>query len=291
VQVNLPDLEERKFILSIHAKGKTFSKDVNWEQVAKRTVGFSGADLENMLNEAAIGIARANRTEINMEDIEEASLKVKLGPSKKRLFDEREREMTAYHEAGHAIIAHVSENSDPVHRISILSRGSALGFTLTPPERDKVQVTRSELIDEIAVLLGGRAAEKLIYNELTAGASSDIERATRIARAMVMDYGMSKLGAMNFSPQYDMSYGRSWGDPAKVSDKVQEQVDAEVMEIISEGEKRAMSLLKKYRTKLDLVSLKLVELESLDGDDFTKLMGMPKAGGVRKDKPGIDIVD
>jgi cell division protease FtsH len=289
VQVNLPDLEERKFILSIHAKGKNFTKDVQWERIAKRTVGFSGADLENMLNEAAIGAARQDKLDINSEDLEEASLKVKLGPSKKRLFDKKEREMTAYHEAGHAIIAHVSEHSDPVHRISILSRGSALGFTLTPPERDKVQVTRSELIDEIAVLLGGRAAEKLVYNELTAGASSDIDRATRIARAMVMDYGMSKLGAMNFSPQYDMGYGR--GEPDRVSDKIQEQVDSEVMGIIAEGEKKAMSLLKKFRAKLDLVSLKLVELESLDGDDFTALMGMSKAGGDVKGKAGLVIQD
>jgi cell division protease FtsH len=278
VQVNLPDLEERKFILSIHAKGKTFGKDVNWDRVARRTVGFSGADLENMLNEAAIGIARDNRTEIMFEDIEEASLKVKLGPSKKRLFDEHERKMTAYHEAGHAIIAHVSEHSDPVHRISILSRGSALGFTLTPPEKDKVQVTKSELIDEIAVLLGGRAAERLVFDELTAGASSDIERATRIARAMVMDYGMSKLGAMNFSPLYENSnYGRAWGEPSKLSERLQDQVDQEVLGIIGEGEKQAMALLKKYRAKLDLISQRLIDAESIDGDEFIELMGMKKA--------------
>jgi cell division protease FtsH len=243
-----------------------------------------------MLNEAAISAARNNRIEITSEDIEEASLKVKLGPSKKRLFDPREREMTAYHEAGHALIAHVSPHADPVHRISILSRGSALGFTLTPPERDKLQVTRSELIDEISVLLGGRAAEKLVFDELTAGASSDIEHATRIARAMVMDYGMSSLGAMNFSPQYDMNYGRAWGEPAKISDKVQEKVDGAVNEIIAEGEKKAMSLLKKYRAKLDAVSVKLVDQESLDGDEFAEVMGMPKAGG-EKEKPGLEIAD
>ena len=205
VMVRLPDLEERKYILKIHAKKKPFVKDLNWLKVAQRTVGFSGADLENMLNEAAIGVARDSRKEINMEDIEEASLKVKLGPSKKRLQDKTEREMTAYHEAGHAIIAHVSPHADPVHRISIVSRGRALGFTLTPPERDKLQVTKSELIDEMAVLMGGRAAEELIFKELTAGASSDIERATRIARAMVTDYGMSVLGPMNFGPQSEGS--------------------------------------------------------------------------------------
>lgn len=278
VTVNLPDLDERKFILAIHAKNKPFSPQLDWNRVAKRTVGFSGADLENMLNEAAIAVARENRDAITMEDIEEASLKVKLGPSKKRLQDELERKMTAYHEAGHAIVAHVSASADPVHRISIVSRGQALGFTLTPPERDKVQTTKSELLDEIAVLLGGRAAEQLIFSELTAGASSDIERATRVARAMVMDYGMSKLGPMNFNPQYESSnYGRSWADPQKISDKLQEQVDAEVRELISEGEKRAMALLKKYKAKLDTVSLKLLDVESLDADEFAELMGIPKA--------------
>jgi cell division protease FtsH len=277
VQVNLPDLAERKFILNIHAKGKFFTKDVNWDRVAKRTVGFSGADLENMLNEAAIATARESRAEINMADIEEASLKVKLGPSKKRLYDEVERRMTAYHEGGHAIIAHFSEYSDPVHRISILSRGMALGFTLTPPEKDKVQVTRSELVDEIAVLLGGRAAEQLIFGELTAGASSDIDKATRIARAMVMDYGMSKLGPMNFSPQYEgTNYSRA-GESVTISDSLQEQVDAEVMNIIAEGEKRAMTMLKKYKKQLDVISERLLEVETIDADEFIELAGSPKA--------------
>jgi cell division protease FtsH len=278
VRLSLPDLEERKYILNIHAKGKPFAKTLNWERVARRTVGFSGADLENMLNEAAIAVARNNREEINMEDIEEASLKVKLGPSKKRLQDETERKMTAYHEAGHAVIAHVSPHADPVHRISIVSRGQALGFTLTPPEKDKVQTTKSELIDEIAVLLGGRAAEQLVFNELTAGASSDIDRATRVARAMVMDFGMSELGPMTFSPQYEGSdYNRSWGEPSKISDRLQEQVDAEVSKILLDGQKLAAATLKKYKKQLEAVSKELLDSESLDGDQFEKIMGIPKA--------------
>jgi cell division protease FtsH len=278
VMVRLPDLEERKYILKIHSKGKPFVKGLNWEKVAKRTVGFSGADLENMLNEAAIGVARESRKEINMEDIEEASLKVKLGPSKKRLQDKKEREMTAYHEAGHAIIAHVSPHADPVHRISIISRGRALGFTLTPPEKDKLQVTKSELIDEMAVLMGGRAAEELIFKELTAGASSDIDRATRIARAMVVDYGMSILGPMNFGPQYESSnYSKTWGEPAKISDKLQERVDDEVLKFIETARIKSMQILKKYKKQLDLVSKNLIEIESLDGDQFEELMGLKKA--------------
>lgn len=278
VQVNLPDLVERKFILNIHSKGKQFEAGLNWEKVAKRTVGFSGADLENMLNEAAIAVARGNRTHITIADIEEASLKVKLGPSKKRLHDEEERKMTAYHEAGHAVVAHFSKFSDPVHRISIVSRGMALGFTLTPPEKDKVQVTKSELIDEIAVLLGGRAAEKIVFNELTAGASSDIDRATRIARAMVTDYGMSELGAMALSPQYENSnYSRAYGDPAGISDKLQEKVDNEMAKFIKAGEERALELITKNRDKLDAISNRLLEIETVDSDEFVELMGVPKA--------------
>lgn len=278
VLVRLPDLEERKYIISIHAKGKPFVEGIDWDKIARRTVGFSGADIENMLNEAAISVARDSRKEITMSDIEEASLKVKLGPSKKRLQDKVERKMTAYHEAGHAIVAHVSEHADPVHRISIVSRGRALGFTLTPPERDKLQTTRSELIDRIAVLLGGRAAEILVFDEKTAGAGSDIERATRIARAMVMEYGMSDLGAMNFSPQHETEeYGRGWSEPQRISDRLQEKVDSAISDLITEGEKQAMSILKKYRKQLDEVSEKLLKIETLDGDQFTKIMGIQKA--------------
>jgi len=278
VTVNLPDLEERKYILGIHARTKPFSAEVNWDRVAKRTVGFSGADLENMLNEAAIAVAREVRENITMADIEEASLKVKYGRSKKRLFDEYDRRMTAYHEAGHAVIAHVSPNADPVHRISIVSRGMALGFTLTPPERDKVQTTQSELMDELAVLLGGRTAEKMIFNELTAGASSDIERATRIARAMVIDFGMSKLGPLNFGPQYENSdYSRSWGEPMRISDRLQERVDEEVRTIVNDAQDRATAILKKYKKQLDIVSERLLDVETIDSDEFGELMEMPKA--------------
>jgi cell division protease FtsH len=278
VMVRLPDLEERKYILSIHAKGKPFEDGLVWEKVAKRTVGFSGADIENMLNEAAISVARESRQKVTMQDIEEASLKVKLGPSKKQMQDENERSMTAYHEAGHAVVAHVSGHADPVHRISIVSRGQALGFTLTPPERDKFQVTKSELIDRIAVLLGGRAAEELIFKEQTAGASSDIERATRIARAMVMEYGMSSLGAMNYSPMPETDdYGKAWGEAQHISDRLQEKVDNEIKLFISQGEDHAREILLKYRKQLKAVSDRLLEIETLDGDEFAAIMGFKKA--------------
>ena len=277
VTVTLPDIEERKFILKIHAKGKPLSKNLTWEKIAKRTVGFSGADLENMMNEAAIAVARESRKEIVMDDIEEASMKVKYGPSKKRLHDDYEREMTAYHEAGHAVLAHVLPFSDPVHRISIVSRGHALGYTFTPPEKDRVQLLKSEILDDMVMMMGGRAAELLIYKEQTAGSSNDIERATRVARSMVMEYGMSELGPMNFTPQYNSDYSKNWGEPLKISTNLQDKVDVEVRKFIDEAQAKAMTLLKKYRKELDLVTKKLLEVETLDGDTFTEVMKMPKA--------------
>jgi len=277
VTLDLPDLEERKFILRIHAKNKPFIKDLIWEKIAKRTVGFSGADLENMLNEAAILIAREGRTSITAKDIEEAALKVKLGPEKKRLQSDYERKMTAYHEGGHAILSHYLPNTDPVHRISIVSRGRALGFTMTPPETDKYQQTQSELEDEIVVLLGGRTAEKLIFNELTGGASSDIDRATRIARAMVIDYGMSGLGPVNLGPQYDTSdYGRAVYEPPKLSDDMQAKVDKEISQIITTAMKKAEILLAKYKKELDKVAAKLLEVETLEGEEFEALLDSKK---------------
>lgn len=277
VQVSLPDLDERIHILKIHAKGKPLAESVSWEKLAKRTIGFSGADLENMLNEAAIAVARNNKTEITMHEVEEAATKVKLGPSKKRLKDEYERKMTAYHEVGHGILAHVLPFADGVHRISIISRGQALGYTLTPPENDKLQITKSEMENDIAVMLGGRAAEMMIFKEQTAGASNDIERATRMARAMVTEYGMSDLGPINLTPMYETAYSRAYGEPTKISPELQHKVDVAMQEIIAKGEKQAAEVLKKYKKQLDSISEKLLDVETLDGDEFEAMMGVPKA--------------
>jgi cell division protease FtsH len=276
VMVSLPDIEERKRILSIHAKNKPFLEEVNWATVAKRTVGFSGADLENMLNEAAILIAREGREKITPKDLEEAALKVKLGPSKKRLQSEVERQMTAFHEAGHAMVAHLLPHADAVHRISIVSRGQALGFTLTPPDQDKYQETRSEMLDEISVLLGGRAAEEFFFHELTGGASSDIDHATRIVRAMVMDYGMSTLGPLNFGPQYETAYNRSYFEPYKISDQLQSKVDAEMNKIVKEAEKVTLDIITKNEATIRRVVAKLLEVETLEAEEFEALVGSPK---------------
>ncbi|MEA2056188.1 MAG: ATP-dependent zinc metalloprotease FtsH [Patescibacteria group bacterium] len=277
VLVSLPDLKERQEIIKIHSEGKPISKDFSMENIAKSTVGFSGADIENMLNEAAIAIARDEKKEINEEYVEEASLKVKLGPSKKRLRDEYERKITAYHEAGHAILAHVLPFADPVHRISIISRGRALGFTFTPPERDKLQTTKSELLDRIVEMLGGRTAEMLVFNEQTTGASSDIQKATKIARSMVVEYGMSELGPMNFGPQYNKDdHGQVWSKPFEISGPLQEKVDDKIQKLISQGQKKSIKLIKKYRQQLDGVAKKLLKVETLDGDEFEKIIGFAK---------------
>ncbi len=277
VMIDLPDIEERKRVLKIHSKGKPMKKGISWDKMAKRTVGFSGADLENMLNEAAIAAARDERKEILWEDLEEAATKVKLGPSKKRLQNDLERKMTAYHEAGHALVAHFLPNADPVHRISIVSRGRALGYTMTPPTQDKYQHTKSELLEDMAVMMGGREAEDMVFRELTAGASSDIERATRIARAMVVDFGMSDLGPVYFGPMMENTeWGRAIFEPTKVSDAVQAKVDEQVQKFLTDAQKLARKVLEKYKKELDRVSDELVEKETLDGDQFEKVVGKPK---------------
>lgn len=278
VTVSLPDIEERKGIFKIHAGNKPFADNVDWDIVAKRTVGFSGADIENMLNEAAILVARESRDKIGPKDLEEAALKVKLGPSKKRLQSEYERKMTAYHEAGHAIVAHFLPHADAVHRISIVSRGHALGFTLTPPDQDKYQTTKSELMAELSVLLGGRVAEQQFFNELTGGASSDIQRVTSIARAMVVDYGMSKLGPLNFGPQYETSnYSRAAYEPSKISDKVQAQVDDEMARFVAEAEATTVALMKKHEKVIHKIVDRLLEVETVEAEEFVEIVGKPKA--------------
>src|SRR3990170_181976 len=273
VMLDMPDKEGRVAILKIHARNKPFEAKVNWEAAARRTVGFSGADLENMLNEAAIGVARENRKTITMKDIEEAATKVKLGPQKKRLQSEEDRKMTAYHEVGHAIVTWAQPGTDPVHRISIVSRGMTLGHTLIPPTSDRVHETKKRLISQIAMMMGGRAAEQLVFNETTTGAANDIDKATRVAKDMVMEYGMSDLGPINYGSRQDVvEWGKSFYEPAQVSQDMQGKIDMEVKRFVDAGYDTAVKLLKKYRKKLDEVSMRLLEIENMDGDEFEKMM-------------------
>lgn len=283
VSLDMPDIEGRKATLAIHAKGKPFIEGIDWTSVAKRTVGFTGADLENMLNEAAIIIAREDRKAITFDDIEEAATKVKMGPSKKRIQTDNDRRMTAYHEAGHAIATHFLTHTDPVHRISIISRGRALGFTMIPPAVDKYQSTRVEILEEICTLLGGRAAEKLIYNDLTAGASSDIDRLTKLARAMVIDYGMSPLGPIDFGPQEGLSeWGRNFMEPTDVSDSKRGEIDVEVKRIVNACEKTTMAILTDKRKIMDDIVVALMEKESLEREEFENIIKITKDEVIKK---------
>jgi len=272
--VDYPDLEGRKAIIKIHSRGKPFDEKVDWDAVAKRTVGFSGADLENMLNEAAIYAARAAKDKISQEDIEEAATKVKLGPEKKRNQSNYDKKLTAYHEAGHAIVSHFLPHTDPVHRISIVSRGMALGYTLIPPAKDKLHETKTHLLERIAVMMGGRAAEEVVFNEITTGAANDFDQATQVAKAMVVEYGMSSLGPINFGPTMDITeWGKAYYEQNTISQTMLSKIDIEIKKILDEAYKKAVSILKKQRKYLDEVAQQLIEKESLDADDFEKIVG------------------
>lgn len=272
--VDFPDVEGRKEIVKIHARGKPFDETVKWDKVAKRTVGFSGADLENMLNEAAIHAARAAKTKISSEDIEEAATKVKLGPEKKRLQSDLDKQLTAYHEAGHAIVSHFLPHTDPVHRISIVSRGMALGYTLIPPAKDKLHETKTNLLEKISVMMGGRAAEQVIFNEVTTGAANDFDQATTVAKAMVVEYGMSDLGPINYGPTRDVTeWGKSYYEQSPISQEMMAKIDSEVKKIITTAYQQAVSIVKTHKEILDKISEQLLKKESLDEDEFVKIVG------------------
>lgn len=274
VVLDMPDKEGRMAILKIHARGKKFGK-IDWDKVSNRTVGFSGADIENMLNEAAIAAARGNGSEITMSDIDEASTKVKLGPAKKRLQSEEDKKLTAYHEAGHAIVSHFLKHTDPVERISIVARGMSLGHTAILPSADRTHETKTHLIEQVTAMLGGRAAEEIVFNEMTSGAASDISQATKIAKSMVVELGMSDLGPVNFGP--DMNVGdfgqMEWYEGAQNSPAFMEKIDFETKKILDGGMKEAAKIIKTKRKLLDKVSSALIEKETLDRDDFEKIVG------------------
>src|SRR3990167_7712565 len=274
VIIDYPDLEGRKSILKIHAQGKPLAKNVSWEKLARRTVGFSGADIENMLNEAAILAAREQKESVSMDDLEEAATKVKLGPEKKRLQTDLDKKITAYHEGGHGIVTHFQSDTDPVHRISIVSRGMSLGHTLIPPRIDRLHQTKTRLLKMITSMLGGRAAEELIFEEVTTGAANDFDQATNIARSMVIEYGMSDLGPINYGPTQDITeWGRAFYEQSYLSQETMNKIDSEVNKIISACYKNAVIILKKHKRELEKVAEVLIKKESLDGDEFAKLVG------------------
>jgi len=271
VVLDLPDIEGREAIVKIHARGKPFVKSVDFRKIAKRTVGFSGADIENMLNEAAILAARKGQKQITTSDVEESATKVKLGPERKRLQSPEEKKMTAYHEGGHAMVAAKLTHTDPVHRVSIVSRGLALGFTETPPLADKYQHTETDLRERIATMMGGRAAEEVVFGELTAGASSDLAQATLLARQMVEELGMSELGPVSFAAGERAWFGIA-GEAQAWSNEMASKIDSEIKKILDGAYEVAKKIVMKERKSLDKVAKALLEKETLDGEEFAKLI-------------------
>lgn len=277
VTLSLPDLEERKAIIELHMKGKPFTKEVSIERLARRTVGFSGADLANMLNEAAILAAREGKKAIDNKDLEEAATKEKLGPQRKRMQSDRDRKLAAYHEAGHAIVGHFLKNVDPVHRISIVARGISGGHTMFPPTEDRSNETKSRLMEQITAALGGQAAEEMIFKDISTGAASDISIATQIARQMVMEYGMSSLGPMTLQPKSMFGIWRGMDDSGDMSPNLHNAVDKEVKKIMDQSFKLAQKILKEHKASLDKVAKALLEKETLESDEFEKIVGKKKS--------------
>ena len=274
VVVNYPDQKGRVEILKVHSKNKPLSDSVSLETVSKSTYGFTGADLENLLNEAAILSARRNKKIIEQDEIDEAILKVIMGPEKKNRKHEKDnKEKTAYHEAGHAVAAKLLPTQDNVHQVSIIPRGRAGGFTLSLPDTDKSYISKNEMLEDIIMMLAGRAAEKIVFDDINTGASNDLERATQTARKMVMQYGMSeKLGYVTFNAEdHEVFLGRDFSQGRNYSESVAAVIDEEIKRIIDECYEKCEKLLTDNRDKLDNVAKALVEYEKLDASEFEKV--------------------
>ena len=275
VVVGYPDMKGREDILKVHTRNKNIGPDVDLKRIAGRTVGFTGADLENLVNEAALLAARNNRKAVTEADIEEATIKVVAGPEKKsHVISDEDKRITAYHEAGHAITTYYCASQDKVYKVSIVPRGMAAGMTMHLPEKDNTHMTKKRMEESIIVLLGGRVAEKLTMDDITTGASNDIERATGVARDMVTRYGFSeKLGPILYgSEDHEVFLGRDYGQAKNYSENVASEIDAEIREIIETNYEKAKDILTEHRDKLELCAEYLLKHETLDGPDFYKLM-------------------
>jgi cell division protease FtsH len=281
VILDRPDIRGRRAILDVHAKGKPLDKSVSVDTLAKQTPGFSGADLANLLNEAAILAARRNKKVISMGEMEEAIDRVVAGPERKsRIISEQEKRVTAYHEVGHALVAHKLPSLDPLHKVTIIARGMAGGFTQLLPTEDRYLYTRSHFEDTLAFSLGGQAAEMIIFGEMTTGAENDIERCTKLARKMVTEYGMSdKLGPLAYGHKEEMVFlGRDLGEQRNYSEVVAVEIDSEVRRLVTTAFTRAKEILEKNRDKLVLISERLVQEETIDRAQFEALMGISAIG-------------
>jgi cell division protease FtsH len=288
VVVDKPDIAGRMAILKVHSKGKPLDADVDVKKLARRTPGFAGADLENLLNEAALQAARHGRETIEMGDCEEAIDRVMMGPERKsRIIPEKEREVTAYHEAGHAMVARAIPEADPVRKVTILPRGMTMGVTAFVPEEDRYSHSKKEILANIAVFMGGRAAEELVFEQITTGASNDIERATQLARDMVCRYGMSDvLGPVNFAGRQGQVFlGRDLGDgTAAFSESFSRQIDEEVRSIVQKEYQRAKKILEGQRDQLDIFATELISAEVLEDSDLDRILGISVRAQNKLDK-------
>ena len=294
VMVGYPDIKGREEILKVHARGKPIAPDVSLKTIAKSTAGFTGADLENLLNEAALLSARKNLRAITMEEIEEATIKVVVGTEKKsRVMTEKEKTLTAYHEGGHAVVTYFCSTQDPVHQISIIPRGMAGGYTMQLPSEDRSYKGKKEMLEDLIVLMGGRVAEALVLDDISTGASNDIERATKTARAMVTKYGMSQtLGTVTYgSDNSEPFLGRDMGHVRNYSESTAAAIDKEIKEILTNAYDGAAKILSDHMDKLHEVAKYLYQNEKMSGEDFQKLMsgaGLPAAAGQIPPLPKLD---
>jgi cell division protease FtsH len=275
IVIDRPDLEGRKGILRVHVRGKPIDANVELDVIARRTPGFTGADLANVINEGALLAARRGRQGITMVELEEAIDRVVAGPERRtRLISEREKKIIAYHEGGHALVAYLLPNADPVHKISVIPRGRALGFTLTLPTEDKFLVAREELFDELAMLLGGRVAEELVFGDITTGAQNDLDRATKIARQMVTEYGMSdRLGPLTLGQKSgEVFLGRDFASHPDYSDQVAFEIDSEIRALIDQAHDEALEILTEHRERLDRIAAALIEKETIEKEALIDLL-------------------
>ena len=275
IVVDRPDIKGRQEILKVHVKGKPISPEVELGVIARRTPGFTGADLSNLVNEAALMAARKNKNKIDMPEMEEAAERVIMGPERRsRVISDKEKRLTAYHEGGHTLVGMLLDNTDPVHKVTIIPRGRAGGYTLILPKEDRYYATRSEMLDELKVLLGGRVAEALVLKEISSGASNDLQRATSLARQMICEYGMSpELGPMTFGHRQDQVFlGRDIGRDKDYSEEVAAKIDKEIRKFIDEAYQKTESLLNENMDKLHLIADALIERETLEGEEIDQLM-------------------
>ena len=275
IVVDRPDIKGRREILKVHVKGKPVGSDVELDVIARRTPGFTGADLSNLVNEAALMAARRNKKQINMPDMEEAAERVIMGPERRsRVISDNEKRLTAYHEGGHTLVGMLLDNADPVHKVTIIPRGRAGGYTLSLPKEDRYYATRSEMLDELKVLLGGRVAEALVLKEISSGASNDLQRATSLARQMICEYGMStELGPVTFGHRQDQVFlGRDIARDKNYSEEIAAKIDKEIRKFLDEAYQKTEELLQNNIDKLHLIAQALIEKETLEGSEIEQLM-------------------